>query len=258
MKSLIGLILVSAAVQLVAAFDPSYMLCLVNQERGKSGLPNLGLDDRLNQAAQQHCDFQAETDSMTHDGSSGDSPGTRMTEFGYNWVGCAENISFGQSDEQECMQEWMASPGHRANILGDFTHFGAAVSSSGSTPFYMQDFGNDGQHHDYPACPSGGGGGDDESGSSYGASSYGGGDSSGDGATVTWYDEDGNEVAPPSGSDSNSGSSYGTTTTSSDDGGDGGVTWYDDDGNQVAAPSSTSYDDGSSGDDDGSTIITYD
>jgi len=247
MKSLIGLILVSAAAQLVAAFDPSYMLCLVNQERGKSGLPNLGLDERLNQAAQQHCDFQAETDSMTHDGSSGDSPGTRMTQFGYNWVACAENISFGQSDEQECMQEWMASPGHRANILGDFTHFGAAVSNSGSTPFYTQDFGNDGKKYNFPACGgSSDSGGDDQS--AYGTSSDGGsGDSdSGSGASVTWYDENGNEVAAPSSSDS--GSSYGGSSDAGDS--DGGVTWYDDSGNQVDAPSSD--------DDGGSTIITYD
>jgi len=240
MKSLIGLILVSAAAQLVAAFDPSYMLCLVNQERGKAGLPNLGLDERLNQAAQQHCDFQAETDSMTHDGSSGDSPGTRMTQFGYNWVACAENISFGQSDEQECMTEWMASPGHRANILGDFTHFGAAVSNSGSTPFYTQDFGNDGKKHDYPACGGSSDGGDQ---SAYGASSYGGDSGSGSGDSVTWYDENGNEVAAPSSDDSGSGDAGNS---------DGGVTWYDDSGNQVAAPAS---DDGS---DDGSTIITYD
>jgi len=236
--------LVSAALQLVAAFDPAYMLCLVNQERAKVGKSNLGLDDRLNQAAQEHCNFQASVDSMTHSGDTGDSPGTRMTQFGFNWVSCAENISFGQSDEQDCMREWMASPGHRANILGDYTHFGAAVGDSGPTPFYTQDFASDGQQHDFPACP----GGDSSGGDSGDASSYGTSSDDSSSAGVTWYDEDGNQVAAPS---DDSSSSYGSGASVDDGSSDGGVEWFDEDGNQVAAPSS-------GGDDDSTGEMVYD
>jgi hypothetical protein len=89
----------------------------------------------------------------------------------------------------EVMQVWMNSPGHRENILNpQYTMFGSAVSYSGSTPYYTQDFGTDGQAaRNVPTCDgsypdmatpsqssSGGGG---NKGSSYGGgneASYGG------------------------------------------------------------------------------------
>jgi len=217
MKSFIALIVGAlASVQLADAFDAGHMLCLVNKERSQAGMPNLGLDERLNQAAQEHCNFQASVGSMTHDGGDGESPGQRMTKFGFEWQSCAENISFGQTSEEECMEKWMESPGHRENILGDFTHFGAAVGYNGDTPYFTQDFASDGQHHDFPECPSNSE--SDGSESAYGESTDGG---SGDGETV-WYDENGNQVAAPGGS--------ADATTSST------TIWTDEDGNQVAPP----------------------
>lgn len=188
----------------VHAFDAGHMLCLVNQERANAGRPNLGLDERLNAAAQEHCNYQAAKGVMSHGSTS--TPGERMTRHGFDWQTCAENISFGQSSEEECMKEWMASPGHRENILGDFTHFGAAVSYDGPTPYFTQDFASDGQEHDFPLCPSGGDGG----------SAYGGGGVSVGGDDVLWFDENGMQVEAPMVEDT--------------------TVWVDDDGFEVAAP----------------------
>jgi hypothetical protein len=165
-----AVVLLSAA--LINAYDPVKMLCLVNEQRARSGLQPLGMSNQLENAAQQHSDDQARMRSMTHNGSDGSSPGDRVERAGYNWRSVAENVAYGYGDEEECMKEWMNSPGHRENILGrDYTHFGSAVGYAGSTPYYTQDFGGDGQKHNFPECPSGGSYGD--SGGDSGADNYG-------------------------------------------------------------------------------------
>jgi len=170
-----AVILLSAA--LIKAYDPVKMLCLVNSERSRSGLSPLGLSNQLQNSAQEHSEDQAQMRSMTHDGSDGSSPGERVERAGYKWNAVAENVAYGYGDEEECMKEWMNSPGHRENILGpDYTHFGSAVGYSGSTPYYTQDFGGDGQRHNFPECPSGGSYGDDGGSDNYnGGSDYNGG-----------------------------------------------------------------------------------
>lgn len=141
---------------LIEAYDPVKMLCLVNQQRQRAGRKPLGMSKALENAAQKHSDDQARMRSMTHTGSDGSSPGDRVSRAGYNWNGVAENVAYGYSDEEECMRQWMNSPGHRENILGDYTHFGSAVSKSGGTPYYTQDFGKQsGSYGNFPVCPSG-------------------------------------------------------------------------------------------------------
>jgi len=141
----------------LADYDQMQMLCDVNQERANNGLPALGWSDELNTAAQWHSDDQAAMDSMTHDGSDGTNPGDRVQEAGYNWVTVAENVAYGYADQELCLQEWLQSPGHRANILGDtYTHFGSACGYDASgTPYYTQDFASDGNSYSFPLCPSG-------------------------------------------------------------------------------------------------------
>jgi hypothetical protein len=167
-------ILLSAA--LINAYDPVKMLCLVNQQRSRSGLSPLGMSTQLENAAKEHSDDQAGMRSMTHDGSDGSSPGDRVERSGYDWRSVAENVAYGYGDEEECMQEWMNSPGHRENILGqDYTHFGSAVGYAGSTPYYTQDFGGDGKNHNFPECPSGGSYGEDSDYNGGGSDNYNGG-----------------------------------------------------------------------------------
>jgi len=169
------LTLLSAA--LINAYDPVKMLCLVNKQRTSNGLKPLGMSQQLENASKEHSEDQARMGSMTHDGSDGSSPGDRVERAGYNWRSVAENVAYGYGDEEECMKEWMNSAGHRENILGrDYTHFGSAAAYAGSTPYYTQDFGGDGQSHSFPECPSGGSYGDsggDSGGSNGGSDNYG-------------------------------------------------------------------------------------
>jgi uncharacterized protein YkwD len=92
------------------------VIVLVNQERASNGCPALVKNDALTNAAQGHSTDMALNDFFSHTGSDGSSPGTRATRVGYSWS-LGENIAAGQSTPQHAVQDWMNSPGHRANIL---------------------------------------------------------------------------------------------------------------------------------------------
>lgn len=108
---------------------------LMNQQRAAYGLTPLTQADELGQAAQRHASDESDNDFSSHTGSDGSDPIQRMTDAGYDGVLFAENIGYAyNSDEnsvwsdQDMMDWWMNSPGHRANILNpDFTEVGVSV-----------------------------------------------------------------------------------------------------------------------------------
>ncbi len=106
------------------------MLNAVNAERRKRGLPDLQIDSRLMRAAEKHSEYQRSTGQMTHDGNGG--LGARVTAEGYRWRGVAENVARGQQSVADVMRAWINSQGHYNNIMGGYTHFGWARSSSGN------------------------------------------------------------------------------------------------------------------------------
>jgi hypothetical protein len=92
---------------------------------------------------------------MSHQLPGEASPSERIVAAGYVLRGMAENVAYGCRDEEDCMRLWMASSGHRDNILGNYEHFGTAIAYDGSKPYYTQVFGRNGQGGDYPVCPTG-------------------------------------------------------------------------------------------------------
>ncbi len=90
---------------------------LTNLERSKVGLPPLGLNSQLAQAAQIHTQNMALQDFFSHTGLDGSSVGNRVAATGYQFSTAAENIAAGYSTPEQVVEGWMNSPGHRANIL---------------------------------------------------------------------------------------------------------------------------------------------
>eukprot|EP00644_Phytophthora_capsici_P001739 jgi/Phyca11/107744/e_gw1.14.304.1 len=122
----------------------SVMLNRVNQERASRGLPALCTNKKLQDAAQRHSDDQAQNNYMDHTGTDGTNMADRITEAGYDWGSVAENIAAGQPDVESVMRTWMNSPGHRENILGDYTMFGTAYAYNPNSQYkhyWTQDFG---------------------------------------------------------------------------------------------------------------------
>lgn len=113
---------------------------LVNAERSKVGCSALTLNATLTKAAQAHSDDMAAHQNMSHTGSDGSSPGDRLTGAGYAWSSYGENVAYGYATPEDVMAGWMASPGHRENILNcSFKEMGVGLAQPNS--YWTQDFG---------------------------------------------------------------------------------------------------------------------
>jgi uncharacterized protein YkwD len=118
---------------------------LVNQERQIMGLPALDVDLRLAAAAQTHADDMALNDFMSHTGTDGSDPADRALTEDYVYSSIGENVAAGFATAEDVVAAWMASPGHRANILGaDFEQLGVGYSYADGTQYehyWSQSFG---------------------------------------------------------------------------------------------------------------------
>ena len=111
---------------------------LVNKERTSRGLKALAIDSRIQNAAQKHSNYQAKAGQMTHhEPAPRYSAGDRMGAEGYRWSWWGENVAAGQISCSQVMSAWMASAGHRANILSkNFVHIGVAAAKGGNGVVY--------------------------------------------------------------------------------------------------------------------------
>ncbi|MBX6314549.1 MAG: CAP domain-containing protein, partial [Isosphaeraceae bacterium] len=118
---------------------------LVNQERAAAGLGPVTVNAKLVQAAQIHADDMARLDQMNHTLQGVPQPTlqSRADFVGYQFAALGENIAYNYRDAAAVMEAWMASPGHRANILyPGFTEIGVAVAwNAYGEPYYCQVFG---------------------------------------------------------------------------------------------------------------------
>ncbi|GAA2237197.1 CAP domain-containing protein [Streptomyces nogalater] len=116
------------------------ILRLVNAERDKVGCRPLTLNPALTKAAQAHSEDMAAHRNMSHTGTDGSDPGLRITRAGYTWSSYGENVAYGYTTAEQVMAGWMASSGHRANILNcGFQEIGVGLAQPGS--YWTQDFG---------------------------------------------------------------------------------------------------------------------
>lgn len=123
-----------------AADDLTTLVALVNSERAEAGCAALTVNDKLTKAAQDHSQDMADQRNLSHTGSDGSSLTDRYARVGYSWSAAGENIASGYTTPQSVMDGWMASSGHRANILNcAFKEIGVGFAESGS--YWTQDFG---------------------------------------------------------------------------------------------------------------------
>ncbi|TMW65618.1 hypothetical protein Poli38472_008260 [Pythium oligandrum] len=129
------------------------LLAAVNTERAKANLPALCQSTKLTTAAQKHSDDMAGHNYMSHYGSGGSTMMDRIKSEGFAYSNAGENVAAGQHTVETVMTTWMNSPGHRANILGDFKYFGAGRADNSNTEYktyWTQVFGD--SHSEACAC----------------------------------------------------------------------------------------------------------
>lgn len=108
---------------------------LVNAERAKAGLSPLQLDLKVTQAAQVRAK-EIKT-SFSHTRPDGRSCFTTLDEAGAAYRGAGENIAIGQKTPEQVMNDWMNSPGHKANILNpNFKYIGVGIDGSAWTQLF--------------------------------------------------------------------------------------------------------------------------
>jgi len=134
------------------------VLCLVNRERARRGERALRPNTRLRRAAQGHSESMARGAYFNHVGPGGVTPLARMRSVGYisrrtRGYEVGENIAYGTlwlATPRSIVAAWMASPGHRANILdgrfrdtaiGVSTHLSYALTHGQAGAMYTEDFG---------------------------------------------------------------------------------------------------------------------
>jgi uncharacterized protein YkwD len=101
------------------------MLEKTNAQRAHYGLPPLVADRSLVQTARAHAAWMTNNQTLQHTSKN---------------VG--ENIAMGQHTTDEAVTDWMASPGHRANILNStYKRTGvAAYRTKDGTIYWCQQF----------------------------------------------------------------------------------------------------------------------
>jgi uncharacterized protein YkwD len=117
------------------------LLSAHNRERALEGRKPLNLSSRLCESAAVHALDMAKHHKLDHKGSDGSTVADRAKRKGYNYVRVGENIAEGQKTVEQVLTSWMASPGHRENILDDFTEMGAARAEENGNPYWCVNFG---------------------------------------------------------------------------------------------------------------------
>jgi uncharacterized protein YkwD len=104
----------------ISAGEQDTMFTLINRARTDAGLTPLSRDGMLSLVASEHSKDMACRDFFNHINPDGQNPGDRVQEAGeayappWRWI--AENIGT-RATAREQFDEWMASEGHRSNIL---------------------------------------------------------------------------------------------------------------------------------------------
>ena len=112
-----------------------------NAARQQNGVALLEADSGLARAAAVRA--QEISRSFSHTRPGGGSFVSALSESGVAYRSAGENIASGQSSADEVVRAWLASPGHRANILREGiggVGIGYVQSNSGYSHYWVQIF----------------------------------------------------------------------------------------------------------------------
>lgn len=119
----------------------------VNEERRKSGLPELKYDSVMENYARKKSQDMGDENYFSHTDLNGGLISDKMKTDGVSFLSWGENIAYisGVSDSEalakQFMNNWMNSEGHKQNILsGNYTNIGIGVYKIGNKVYATQEF----------------------------------------------------------------------------------------------------------------------
>ncbi|THG32373.1 CAP domain-containing protein [Naasia lichenicola] len=116
------------------AYDEDTIGGLVDQARWDNGQNGLNRNAAMDQVALAWAQQLAANGTLSHNPDY-------SSQIPAGWQGAAENVAQGYATGASLHQGWMDSPGHRANILGDYTDIGIALIEGGGTTWAVEVFG---------------------------------------------------------------------------------------------------------------------
>ena len=100
---------------------------LINDHRASLGLKRLERINHMSYKSEEHDNYMIANNVVNHNDFVARSENIMKT-LGAKSVG--ENIAYNYSTPKAVLDAWLASPGHRENIEGNFTHFGIAIKEN--------------------------------------------------------------------------------------------------------------------------------
>lgn len=100
------------------------LLDLVNAYRVENGLNALQIIQHISYKSEEHNNYMIVTNTVSHDNFSSRKANLEQV---VGAVRVGENVAYGFSTPQATLNAWIASEGHRVNLLGNYTHFGLSI-----------------------------------------------------------------------------------------------------------------------------------
>ena len=106
------------------------LVTLINDYRASKGLNTLQVVNHISFKSEEHNEYMIDNNVVNHDYFEQRSNNI-IQVLGAERVG--ENIAYNYVTAESAMNAWLRSPGHKANIEGDYTHIGISVSVDPAT-----------------------------------------------------------------------------------------------------------------------------
>ncbi|MDT0557668.1 CAP domain-containing protein [Ichthyenterobacterium sp. W332] len=110
------------------------ILQLINDYRLENGFTALNNHNIIKSVAFSHTDYMIEVDNVSHDNFF-----ERKTSLqqNANAISVSENVAYGFSSAQSVVNAWINSPGHKANLEGDYTDFDISAEQNEEGDWYF-------------------------------------------------------------------------------------------------------------------------
>ncbi|VVB77625.1 Cysteine-rich secretory protein family protein [uncultured archaeon] len=137
-------IFVILLLSIISASIETDFMSLMNAERARVGKSAVYINSNLNNAAYLHSKDMGDKNYFSHTSLDGRTFVDRIKAAGYiSYIGLAENIAYhsGSADASKVFDMWKNSPGHYANMIGDYNEAGLGVYYTGKYTYYTLDLG---------------------------------------------------------------------------------------------------------------------
>jgi hypothetical protein len=109
--------------------SPTSLLQEANIQRTQHSKAALTLNSQLAAAAQAKANDMVARNYWSHVAPDGKQPWQFVNDAGYLYASAGENLAYGFDSSSAATAGWMNSPGHKANILGEYKEVGFGIAN---------------------------------------------------------------------------------------------------------------------------------